>query len=384
MADRLRLASITLLRDEATIIEAFHRHNIRFIDRMYVVDDGCRDTTLDIIALLKEEGLDIVLIDQPRSGAFYLVHKMASALARILTDSEWDAIVPLDTDEFLVADSRAAFERDIAGIPSGCVGGLSPIHYALSDHDDPTIESDLERIRHGLDTWPRVWKVIVPERVAKHEKAAFSEGNHAFLVDGVATPAHLLRTRLVHFRARAPDELVARSIAHYIRWRSREDYTEGTTEHRMRIVRAIAESPSLAISEEFAGRIASRFLIGKEPEELVPVPFDATHAVTRFKHLATMKPYAIIVAAIDDLIADSRTTPPAGAEERAKEVLARLATARKELAQAQAQLAAARAELGELRGSNRRLLASALELIRRRLRNSIAKRRARWAGRPPV
>jgi hypothetical protein len=321
------------------------------------------------------------MIDQPSSGGFYQGHKTTSALAHVLADGEWDAVLPLDADEFLAAESRTAFEQDIGAIPPDSLGGLAPIHYAFGIHDDPTIENDLARIQHGLDTGPRTWKVVVPRGLAGREKAAFSEGHHAFLIDGVAAPSHPLQTRLAHFVARSPDEMVARSIVHYIRWRSREDYQQGLTEHRMRLVRAITDNPSFTIPAEFAGRIASRFLVGKEPEELAPLPFDATYAVTRYKHLATMKPYAMIVAAIDDLIADSRTTPPAGTEERAKDLYARLATLRGELAQAHQFLASTKAELDGLKGSSTRLLGTALALIGRRLKGSIAKRWRRWSGR---
>jgi hypothetical protein len=384
MADRLRLASITFLRDEATIVEAFLRHNSRFVDRMFVIDDGSRDATPEIIALLRQEGLDIELIDRPRSGGFYHSYSTTSALVEILANGEWDAVVPLDADEFLVADSRAAFEEDICGIPSGSVGGLSPIHYALSTRDDPTIENDLVRIQHGHDLWPRAWKVLVPAMLGRSGNASFSEGNHAFLVGGIAAPSHTLRTRLAHFRARSPDELVAKSLTAHIRWRAREDFAEGLVEHRTKVVRSICESPSLAIPDEVAGRIASRFLIGMEPEDLVRQPFDASHAIIRFKHLATMKPYEMIVAAVDDLIADSRTTAPPGTEERAKDLHARLATLRGELAQTNQFLASTKAELNGLKGSSRRLIATALALVGRRLKGSIAKRWRRWSGRSPT
>jgi glycosyltransferase involved in cell wall biosynthesis len=84
---------------------------------MFVIDDGSRDATPEIIALLRQEGLDIEPIDRPRSGGFCHSYSTTSALVEILANGEWDAVIPLDADEFLVTDSRAAFEEDICGIP---------------------------------------------------------------------------------------------------------------------------------------------------------------------------------------------------------------------------------------------------------------------------
>src|SRR5258708_37082183 len=103
MVGKLSLAAITIVRDEATLLEPFLRHNIGFFDRMFVVDDGSHDATLEIMALLKQEGLDIQLIGQASSGSYYQGPKMKAALAHVLTDGQRDAIVPLDADEFIVA-----------------------------------------------------------------------------------------------------------------------------------------------------------------------------------------------------------------------------------------------------------------------------------------
>ena len=45
----MRIASVSIVKDEADIIEAFVRHNLVFVDRMFIIDDRSSDNTSEIL-----------------------------------------------------------------------------------------------------------------------------------------------------------------------------------------------------------------------------------------------------------------------------------------------------------------------------------------------
>ena len=52
----MQLTGVTMVRDEADLIEAFVCHNLQVLDRMFVVDHRSRDGTREILRALVAEG----------------------------------------------------------------------------------------------------------------------------------------------------------------------------------------------------------------------------------------------------------------------------------------------------------------------------------------
>src|SRR3954454_20613498 len=112
----VRMASLTLIRNDADIVEAFVRHNCRSFDRMYIVDDHSDDATWEILNLLKQEGSSIEISRAQRHGGFYQGASTTS-LMRSVAGQEWDFLTPLDADEFIDANDRASLEAELADVP---------------------------------------------------------------------------------------------------------------------------------------------------------------------------------------------------------------------------------------------------------------------------
>ncbi|HVN36345.1 MAG TPA: glycosyltransferase family 2 protein, partial [Casimicrobiaceae bacterium] len=58
----MRLAGIAVIRDEEDVLEAFVRHNVRFLDHLYIVAHRCRDGSERILQSLRCEGLPISVV----------------------------------------------------------------------------------------------------------------------------------------------------------------------------------------------------------------------------------------------------------------------------------------------------------------------------------
>jgi glycosyltransferase involved in cell wall biosynthesis len=58
----MKIAAVTGVKNEADIIESFIRHNQKFIDEFYIIDDSI-DGTREILASLANEGVPIVLLN---------------------------------------------------------------------------------------------------------------------------------------------------------------------------------------------------------------------------------------------------------------------------------------------------------------------------------
>jgi hypothetical protein len=62
------LFGAAMVRNEADIIEAFVRHNVRVLDGLAIVDHGSFDGTSEILAALVAEGLPVSMVRDESTG----------------------------------------------------------------------------------------------------------------------------------------------------------------------------------------------------------------------------------------------------------------------------------------------------------------------------
>jgi len=87
-------AAVTMVRDEADIVEATVRHMLTQVDVVIVADNRSVDGTREIL-----EGLPVHLLNDPERG-YYQSEKMArlAHMARVEHGADW--VVPFDADEW--------------------------------------------------------------------------------------------------------------------------------------------------------------------------------------------------------------------------------------------------------------------------------------------
>ena len=201
----MKVWSVSMVRNEADIVEPWVRHNLAVLDGMAIIDHGSIDRTLDILRRLAGERLPLVLIDGKAPG--YLQEQMTTALARqVFAQTGADFVVPLDADEFLKTPSRDAMRRALAAIPSGMHGLLHWLTY-VPDFARPA--GDILALLRGarrIGVERQVfYKAVVTRHLLDTPAAALGHGNHC-----VAASLHgRLEDAPPHARVRAGHAAIA-------------------------------------------------------------------------------------------------------------------------------------------------------------------------------
>lgn len=201
---------VSMVRNEADIIESFVRHNLQFADRLYIVNHRSSDATKDILQQLLQEGLPIVLQEcgcQEQAQAEVMTH-----LAKLAAEDGADLILPLDADEFLIGDAGRSMEgcREILdSLTFDRVYALDWVHYQAKPCEafagNPFV-LDCEREKEAEE----LQKIVLGACVLKETKAYLTQGNHCAAFDTEQGTERIL-----------PEKIRGVHIAHFP-WRSEE------------------------------------------------------------------------------------------------------------------------------------------------------------------
>lgn len=108
------LWGVSMVRNEADIVEAFVRHNLSiFFDGLLVIDHGSADTTLDVLNALCRERVPLVVMKNEAVG-YMQQAVMTQAVRHVFANTRADFVFPLDADEFRKVMSRAELERALS------------------------------------------------------------------------------------------------------------------------------------------------------------------------------------------------------------------------------------------------------------------------------
>lgn len=109
-----KIVLVTMVKNEADIIESFVRHSLTFADEIIVANHMSNDRTGEILASLSQEGLPLTIHE---------LHEVELAHGLVMTGLMWEAIeehgadivLPADADEFLVNTETGESCRSILG-----------------------------------------------------------------------------------------------------------------------------------------------------------------------------------------------------------------------------------------------------------------------------
>ncbi|MBF0175220.1 MAG: FkbM family methyltransferase [Magnetococcales bacterium] len=207
----MRLIGIAIVKNESDIIEVFLRHNMTFLDRLYLIDNDSCDTTMTIINRVQQEIDNIVV-----SSFDYNDHRQetfVTYLARKICNMDTaDFILLLDADEFLTPD-RATLEHALQAVPPGQVGYIGWLNY-IPTAEDPHAEPDPRlRIRNHYAVEHDTYKAVLPPAIILKDGFAMGIGNHSAMIDHQECIYHpLVGVKLAHFPVRSDEQLVAKAL----------------------------------------------------------------------------------------------------------------------------------------------------------------------------
>lgn len=214
----MRLIGVTMVRNEVDVLEAFVRHNLSFLDGLFIVDHGSFDGTADVLASLQAEGLPLKISRD--ADPAYRQSETMTELAREALREGADFVFAIDADEFLKVQSRATLERALADVPSGVHAAMHWLTYVPDAFDDDEFGPGhlwwrLKAERHGLV------KVIAGQALLDRPGDAIAMGNHAVMNAGAAVlrpHARLSReaVALAHCPVRSRAQLEAKIIVGHL------------------------------------------------------------------------------------------------------------------------------------------------------------------------
>ncbi len=214
----MRLISITCVKNEADIIEAFVRHTASFVDFLVVLDNGSTDQTLAILKDLQQDQISLEIIEDPSLG-YHQYRRMTRLMKEQATQKHGaDWVVPLDADEFLLAPEPGILRQQLSA-------HSKPVNLLWKTYiPDPSNDSlelnPVIRIRHRLDQEAQAWsKVIVPRQFSSRDNVSLAQGSHHVLVEAKKFDApNLEGIALAHFPIRNPGQFACKIALGYLQY----------------------------------------------------------------------------------------------------------------------------------------------------------------------
>ncbi len=239
-----RLVAISVVKDEADIIEAFVRHTAAWVDHHLVFDHDSRDGTRDILNGLVRDGIPLTLYTDDNLAN--LQEARSNALARRAAadfGAEW--IVPLDADEVLCGPAPAALRDALSALDSAGPVSL-PLWNYFTTTDDPAELNPILRLQHRGRSPSSTVKILLPRALALAANVRAGKGNHQVFRDDVPLAAHSLPDAffLAHLAQRSPEQQALRIVLAELQKLSRGRAHEGLDLHYRLGFQLLAENPA--------------------------------------------------------------------------------------------------------------------------------------------
>jgi hypothetical protein len=178
-----------------------------------------------------------------------LQQSRSNTLARLaFTESNADWVLPLDADEFVVAENRAALESELN------LDKERPVTVCLRNYSPSTVDNleernPVRRIQHRKPGEGQTVKVMIPRALGLREDVSAGKGNHALYARTEPLPARPLRDAyLAHFSLRNPHQQVLRVVTAELQKLSRGRAHEGLDVHYRLGFQLLAEDADLFFS----------------------------------------------------------------------------------------------------------------------------------------
>jgi hypothetical protein len=176
--DPVKIIGVSMVRNEADIIEVFVRHNLAFLDGLVVIDHGSADATLGILQSLAKERLPLRLLANEDSR-FLQAEAVTDVTRRLIEHGDADVVLPMDADEFVKTPSRDVLERALKAIPANAYGQLHWQNYVPDfAHPDPDPRRAIASARRATSELHGLYKVAVTRTFASKPRAILTQGLH--------------------------------------------------------------------------------------------------------------------------------------------------------------------------------------------------------------
>lgn len=252
-----KIVLVTMVKNEADIIESFVRHSLTFADEIIVANHMSNDRTREILASLLQEGLPLTIHD---------LHEVELAHGLVMTRLMWEAIeehgadivLPADADEFLVnTETEESCSAILGRLDTGKVHQLEwRLYEPLYQHEGEG-EFLLSRPCKRGRSLASGQKCIVGARAAREQRFRLIQGCHyAYWGDPQGR------------KQSVPMEPVPHIHAAHFHWRSDEQYaSKVATSWLNNVARYTVHTPTASFLKGYFDKVRAHERV--EPEGIL-------------------------------------------------------------------------------------------------------------------
>jgi Glycosyl transferase family 2 len=248
----MRLAAVCMVKNEADIMESFVRHNLQFLDRLWIIDHGSLDGTPEILGQLQREDLPLEILRDDSMG-FYQAEKLTALCRATFSDFMPDYVFALDADEFIRMSSRAKLEQILSRIPPDLHILIPSLTYVPTETDDIRETNPVARIRNRLrsETIP-YYKVIVAPHFNHDQSQMIGPGNHRVFTVTTGSAKHARLTSdlaIAHYPVRSEAQIKSKVILGWLAHIAMGRHTQGISYHWQALYERFLQRPHASLNE---------------------------------------------------------------------------------------------------------------------------------------
>lgn len=208
-------AAISMVRNEADIIEAFVRHTLTFADHLFIYDHNSTDNTPKILDCLIAEGLSVSLVPLTNTIG-YEQAEITTILMRTAFEQGYSLVIPIDADEFLMPNNESDDLRMLLNdLPTDNFYYLKWVDYRLIENTTPfRLPSKCLRSSAEKD----IFKIIVGNDFYEKNYCTVIQGNHNLRnKDGLMLKGLLLSgIHMTHFPCRNVEQVYSKTLVGWL------------------------------------------------------------------------------------------------------------------------------------------------------------------------
>jgi hypothetical protein len=211
---KLNCTGISVVKNESDIIEIFIRHNLKYLNKLYLVEHNPQDNTSEIISKLKNEGYNIEIYTNSSSR-----HIQAEEFNRLIREIDSDFVIFLDADEFIISKD---FSANLDKLPTDKASLVVWHNYLPQPGDDKSEINVLKRIQHRLAPVDiNQHKSLIPRSIYSKPNSFVLLGGHEIYYKNeedlkVAPCSATISIYLAHFPMRSLDQIKVKVFSNWL------------------------------------------------------------------------------------------------------------------------------------------------------------------------
>lgn len=197
--------AVTMVRDEADIVEATLRQMAANVDGLIVADNGSTDGTLDVLDRLRGDLAVPVVLVEDREPAYYQSAKMTALARAAVADYGATWVVPMDADEWWYCPHAPRIADFLERQRDKVTGVTAEIYDHVATSDD-----DVAVPYPARSPWRRVKALPLHKMAGRGDSAmVVMQGNHHVRFAEGERPATAVRGLVIrHFPYRCVAQFI--------------------------------------------------------------------------------------------------------------------------------------------------------------------------------